>query len=95
MDLFDEQYLPDCSKEENVAHKDCSNCDSSGDYDTSQYDAGLPLYHLNQITPAKAASLLRNTDDSLPPDLAWSILRNMTIHPYYRTEVLREYEISE
>ena len=86
MNMFDVSKLPDCSKQENIAHADCSN----RNYDTSQYDDQLLVFDLNQISPTTASRLLQQTNNELSPDLAWSILRNMTMYPDYRDEVISQ-----
>lgn len=96
LDLFDEAQLPDCSAKENSAHVDCCNevreIQTSGKYDTSQYDAQLSVFDLSKVSPNDAANLLLKTDDTLAPELAWSILRNMTLHESYREDIIHRYK---
>ena len=96
LDLFDEAQLPDCSAKENSAHVDCCNevreIKTSGKYDTSQYDAQLSVFDISKVSPNDAANLLLKTDDTLAPELAWSILRNMTLHESYREDIIHRYK---
>lgn len=97
MDLFNTKYLPNCRDVANKSHPDCCNdlrrtpSDEEEKYDTSQYDDDLTAYKVGAVSPKLASSLLSKQDGSLPSELAWSLLRNMTTHEDYRDKILEEY----
>ena len=62
-----------------------------GVYDVSQYDAAAdPLAGIAlPATAADAARLLQRTDDNVPWQQAWLVLRTMTQSEAYRRQVLQ------